>query len=91
MKRLKVFLSGDSRDSDGCCHGTTIKHSSSIPLPRLDVQTMNNELVLSWTHAGFHLQTAPAITGPFTNLPAATSPYTNPITAPQQFFRLISN
>jgi hypothetical protein len=47
--------------------------------------------VLSWTNAGFNLQTAPVITGPFTNLPAATSPYTNPLTAPQQFFRLIGN
>jgi hypothetical protein len=37
------------------------------------------------------LQSAPAVTGTFTNLPAATSPYTNALTAPQQFFRLISN
>jgi len=34
---------------------------------------MNNQLVLSWTNAGFNLQTAPAVIGPFTNLPAATS------------------
>ena len=39
---------------------------------------MNHQLVLSRTNAGFSLQTAPALTGPFTNLPAATSPYTNP-------------
>jgi len=51
----------------------------------------SNQLVLSWTTAGFSLQSVLAITGTFTNLPAATSPYTNPITAPQQFFRLISN
>ena len=31
------------------------------------------------------------VTGTFTNVPAATSPYTNSFTAPQQFFRLISN
>jgi len=37
------------------------------------------------------LQSAPAVTGPFTNLPGATSPYTNPLTAPQQFFRLKGN
>jgi len=59
--------------------------------PRLDFQLLNNQLVLSWTNAGFNLQSAPALTGPFTNLPAATSPYTNSLTAPQQFFRLISN
>jgi hypothetical protein len=81
-------------------------------LVHLDFQLLNNQLVLSWTNAGFNLQTAPAVTGPFTNLPAATrpvrwyciylgsprclaishgaSPYTNPLTAPRQFFRLIS-
>ena len=62
-----------------------------VPPPRLDFQLLNNQLVLSWTDAGFNLQSTPAITGPFTNLPAATSPYTNPLTAPRQFFRLISN
>jgi hypothetical protein len=49
------------------------------------------KLVLSWTNAGFTLQSAPFVIGPFTNLPAATIPYTNPLTAPQQFFRLIGN
>jgi hypothetical protein len=44
--------------------------------------------VLSWTNAGFGLETAPTVTSPFTNLPAATSPFTNSITGPQQFFRL---
>jgi hypothetical protein len=57
----------------------------------LGFQLLNNQLVLSWTHGGFNLQSAPAVTGPFTNLPAATSPYNNPLTAPQQFFRLIGN
>jgi len=42
------------------------------------------------TNASFNLQSAPAVTGPFTSLPAATSPYTNPLTAPQQFLRLIN-
>jgi len=59
--------------------------------PRPDLQTLNNQLVLSWTNANFTLQSAPALTGRFTNLPAATSPYTNSLTAPQQFFRLIGN
>jgi len=59
-------------------------------LPRVhsDFQTLNNQLVLSWTNAGFNLQSAPAVFGPFTNLPGATSPFTNALTAPQQFFRL---
>jgi hypothetical protein len=66
-------------------------HSSSVPPPRLDFQKLNNELVLSWTNTGFNLQTAPAVTGTFTNLSGATSPYTNVTTGVQQFFRLISN
>jgi len=40
------------------------------------------------TNAGFHLQSAPALTGPFTNILGATSPYTNITTSAQQFFRL---
>jgi len=79
-----VFVAGDA----GGNNAIIIKYSSSVPPPRLDFQKLNNELVLSWTNAGFNLQSAPAVTGTFTNLPGATSPYTNPLTAPQQFFRL---
>jgi hypothetical protein len=87
-----VFVTGQSGNGGNAADYVTIKYSSSLPPPvHLDFQTLNNELVLSWTNAGFSLQTAPALTGPFTNLPTATSPYTNPLTAPQQFFRLISN
>ena len=86
-----VFVTGSSVGANGTTDFATIKYSTSVPPPRLDFQKLNNELVLSWTNAGFNLQTAPAVTGPFTNLPAATSPYTNPTTAPQQFFRLIGN
>jgi len=70
-------------------YSTTIKYSSSLPPPvQLDFQTLNNQLVLSWTNAGFNLQSASAVTGPFTNIVAATSPYTNSLTGSQQFFRL---
>jgi hypothetical protein len=87
-----VFVTGYSDGSDGYSYYTTIKYSSSIrPPAHLDFQKLNNQLVLSWTNAGFTLQSAPALSGPFTNLPAATSPHTNSLTAPQQFFRLIAN
>ena len=66
----------------------TIKYSSSVPPPRLDFQLLSNQLVLNWANAGFNLQTAPAVTGTFTNLPTSTSPFTNPLIGPQQFFRL---
>ncbi len=78
--------------NDGYDDYVTIKYSSSVPPPvHLDFQLLGNQLLLSWTNAGFSLQSAPAITGTFTNIPGATSPYTNPLTGPQQFFRLKGN
>jgi len=66
--------------------------SNDVPPPvHPDFQKLNNQLVLSWTNANFTLQTAPALTGPFTNVPAATSSYANPLTVTEQFFRLISS
>jgi len=82
-----LFVTG--RSWNGTNHDyVTIKYSSSIAPPRLDFQLLNDELVLSWTNAGFSLQSAPVITGTFTNIPAARSPHTNGLTGPQQFFRL---
>lgn len=69
----------------------TIKYSAIMPSVHLDYQMLNSRLVLTWTNGGFSLQTAPASTGTFTNLPGATSPYTNSLTAAQQFFRLKKN
>ena len=86
-----VFVTGASSGPNGYADYVTIKYSSSVPLPRLDFQLLNNQLVLSWTNAGFTLQSAPAVTGTFTNLPGATSPYTNVTTSAQQFFRLEGN
>ena len=85
-----VFVTGFST-SNGHADYVTIKYSSSIPPVHLDFQTMNNQLVLIWTNANFGLQSAPAVTETFTNIPSATSPYTNVMTGAQQFFRLISN
>jgi hypothetical protein len=65
---------------------------AQVPPPvLLDFQRLNNQLVLSWTNAGFNLQSAPTVAGTFTNIPSATSPYTNSFIAPQKYFRLISN
>jgi hypothetical protein len=68
----------------------TVKYSVLQPIP-ITLQKQNTQLVLSWTNAAFGLQSAPAITDAFTNIPGATSPHTNLITGAQQFFRLISN
>jgi len=87
-----VFVTGTSDNGDGSSDSVTIKYSSSVPPSvLLDFQKLNNALVLSWTNAGFNLQTAPALTGTFTNIVGATSPYTNVTTSAQQFFRLIGN
>jgi hypothetical protein len=84
-----VFVTGGS--SSGTSYDyATIKYSSSIR-PSLSIQKLNNQAILTWTNSGFSVQTAPAITGTFTNIPCATSPYTNPITGSQQYFRLKAN
>jgi len=58
---------------------------------RLNPQRLNHQLALSWSNAGFSLQTAPDLSATFINLPGTPSPYSNPATAPQQFFRLKLN
>jgi hypothetical protein len=46
---------------------------------------------MGWNNAGFTLQSAWSIGGPFTNVLGATSPYTVITTNTQQFFRLQEN
>jgi hypothetical protein len=85
-----VFVTGTSSGTNGYNNYydyVTIKYSSSVQ-PYLAIHEINQQVVLSWTNAGFDLLSAPAITGVFTNIPGATSPYTNPITGLQRFFRL---
>ena len=87
-----LFVSGTSRDSSGWNDYATIAYSivNLSPIP-LGIKKVNGEVVLSWTNAGFGLQSAPTVTGAFINIAGATSPYTNRIAASQQYFRLISN
>ena len=66
----------------------TIKHSAESPSPTLNIQRLGNSVVLTWTNAAFGLQSAPSVSGTFTNILGATSPYTNPSAGGQQFFRL---
>ena len=67
-----------------------IKYSSSVRAV-LSAQKLNDNLVLTWTNAGFNLQGASAPMGDFTNILSATSPYTNSVHGSQCFFRLIAN
>jgi hypothetical protein len=83
-----VFVTGRSTAGNGNFDFITIKYSSSIPAIRLNSQRLNNQLVISWTEVGFSLQSAPLLSGTFTNIPGATSPHTNSISGTQRFFRL---
>jgi hypothetical protein len=85
-----VFITGEECNAAlNIFRFATVKYSSSVRA-YLTVQPQGNNLVLGWTNSAFGLQSAPAITGTFTNLPGATSPYTNSPTATQQFFRLMA-
>lgn len=57
-----------------------------LPSASLNVQLINGQVVLTWT--GGVLQSAPAVTGPYTDVPGAASPYTNAPTSGEQFFRV---
>ncbi|MCS7089565.1 MAG: immunoglobulin domain-containing protein [Verrucomicrobiota bacterium] len=59
------------------------------PIP-LRFGRQGNNLVLSWDNPRFLLQTAPAVTGPWTNLPSAVSPYTHPVGSAATYFRLVA-
>ena len=90
--RGNVFVTGYAEPESHGQDYTTIKYSSSLPPPvYLNFQFSGNQLLLTWTNSGFQLQSAPAVTGPFTNISDATSPYTNSIFSQQQYFRLNSN
>lgn len=54
--------------------------------PELAYRRSGDKLVLGWSMGT--LESAPTVSGAWTNVPAASSPYTNTPTAPQQYFRL---
>jgi hypothetical protein len=83
-----VFVTGDSLDL-GLFAYVTIKYSGASPNAYLYIKNAVNGVVLTWTNTAFSLQSAPLVTGTYTNVMDATSPYTNPITDSHQFFRLI--
>ena len=59
-------------------------------LPRLEFKVLSpQESELSWTNAGFVLQSARAVSGPYTNLVGAPSPHVFCPTNPAEFFRLV--
>lgn len=83
---IAVDRNGNVVVAGGYSDYSTVKYSL-IP-PPIHFQRVNNQLVLSWITPGFSLQSAPAVTDTFTNIPGATSPYTNLLSGPKQYFRL---
>ncbi len=81
-----VFVTGTT-SIDSISSFVTIKYSSSLH-PYLQLQRDEKQVILSWTNSAFNLQSAPSITGVFTNVPGAASPFTNLTSSSQQFFRL---
>lgn len=75
---------GDNELNDGAVFALV---PGSAPV-FLSIQQIGNSAILTWNEPGYSLQTAPLVTGIYTNVPDANSPYTNKETAGQQFFRL---
>jgi len=76
----------------GTVFGLPLPASATAPIP-LTVRLDGGSLVLSWNDpaSAFSLQSAPTITGVFTNIPSATGSYTSSLTGTQQYFRLRAN
>ncbi len=87
-----VYVAGVS-STDGVSEDyLTIKYAAQSPSPiLLQIDKSGSGVVLRWASTSFSLQSAPSITGTFTNVPGATSPHTNQISGSQRYFRLIAN
>ncbi len=85
-------LYGTAENGGSSGNGTVFSLSFA---PRLTILPSGTNNILTWptNAAGFDytqfiLQSAPAVTGTFTNIPGATSPHANAIAGAQQFYRL---
>ena len=57
----------------------------------LGIARSGGNAVLTWTNSAFGLQSAPLVSGTYTNVPGAVNPYTNPAGGSKLFFRLKAN
>ncbi|MGP8201415.1 MAG: choice-of-anchor tandem repeat GloVer-containing protein [Limisphaerales bacterium] len=77
-------------DNSAGASGTVFAFNVPGLLPTLSIALQgSNHVALTWNNGSFVLQSAPTLTGTYTNVPSASSPWTNAITGAQQFFRLI--
>jgi hypothetical protein len=65
---------------------------AAAPRPKLSISLSGRTISVSWspTGAGQKLQSAPAVTGPWTDVAGAAAPYTTDATGAAQFFRVVS-
>jgi hypothetical protein len=89
-----VLVTGYSRASSGIggsySEVATIKYSSSVQA-YLGIQPIGEQVILRWTNAGFNLQSAPGISGPFGDVSGATNAWAISTAGSQQYFRLKAN
>jgi uncharacterized repeat protein (TIGR03803 family) len=71
--------------------GTVFALSASPTSVPLNIRSISNAVVLTWSNPALFLQSAPTLTGAYTNVIGASSPFTNANTASNAFFRLKSN
>ena len=57
--------------------------------PTLQISRVGANAVLTWSDASYSLQSAPLVTGTYTNVIGAVNPYTTPVTGSQRYFRLV--
>ena len=57
------------------------------PIP-LNIQQSGTNVVLTCADPSFSLQSAPAVTGTYTNIPGVTTPFTNSANSTAKFYRL---
>lgn len=86
---LSASTGGGFRDSFGIDNFMLNYEGVAVPAPiPLNIRQVGGEAVLSWANPIFNLQSAPLVTGTYTNVPRATSPHTNPIMGDLKYFRL---
>ncbi len=69
----------------GTVFGVPISLAAHYPL---NIKLVGTNAVVSWSNQAYYLQTAPALQGPYNDIPGASSPYITPAAATEQFFRL---
>jgi hypothetical protein len=82
-----VYVTGQLTSLAGGVAYGTIKYPPSTS-PYLSMQASGGQLKLSWLNPCYGLQSAPDITGTFTNISGATNPHTNAVINGQQYYRL---